>query len=95
MRAHGHVPELLVTFGLSYLVLEFVQLAWGTGPVEYPVPAVLQGPLFTLHGLQFPAYRGFMQGRLRAVVAPEGGKKLYISRAKLAYRMQKNGISAD
>lgn len=31
-----------------------------------------------------PAYRGFMQGRLRAAVAPEGAKKLYISRAKLA-----------
>lgn len=31
-----------------------------------------------------PAYRSFMQGRLRAAVAPEGGKKLYISRAQLA-----------
>src|SRR5215211_4189718 len=25
----GHVPELLVTFGLSYVVLEVVQLLWG------------------------------------------------------------------
>ena len=31
-----------------------------------------------------PAYRSFMQGRLRAAVQPEGGKKLYISRARLA-----------
>ena len=31
-----------------------------------------------------PAYRDFMQGRLRAAVAPEGGKKLYVSRARLA-----------
>jgi len=31
-----------------------------------------------------PAYRAFMQGRLRAAVSPEGGKKLYVSRALLA-----------
>ncbi len=31
-----------------------------------------------------PAYRAFMQGRLRAAVVPKGGKKLYISRARLA-----------
>lgn len=31
-----------------------------------------------------PAYRAFMQGRLRAAVQPEGAKKLYISRARLA-----------
>jgi branched-chain amino acid transport system permease protein len=30
-RVHkfGHVPELLVTFGLSYVILELVQLVWG------------------------------------------------------------------
>jgi branched-chain amino acid transport system permease protein len=33
-RVHpfGHVPELLVTFGLSYVVLEVVQLIWGRRP---------------------------------------------------------------
>ncbi len=61
-RAHrlGHVPELLVTFGLSFVVLEVVQLVWGTGPVDYRVPPELAGPLFTLYGAQFPLYRGFM-----------------------------------
>ena len=33
-RVHkfGHVPELLVTFGLSYLILELVQLRCGGAP---------------------------------------------------------------
>ena len=34
-RVHkfGHVPELLITFGLSYVMLELVQLIWGrAGP---------------------------------------------------------------
>ena len=56
----GHVPELLITFGLSFIVLEMVQLAWGTSSVDYRVPALLAGPLFTLYGTQFPMYRGFM-----------------------------------
>jgi branched-chain amino acid transport system permease protein len=56
----GHVPELLVTFGLSYIILELVQLVWGRTSVDYRVPAMLDGPLFILYGTQFPIYRGFM-----------------------------------
>ena len=61
-RVHkfGHVPELLITFGLSFIILEMVQLVWGTSSVNYRVPAELSGPLFTLFGTQFPLYRGFM-----------------------------------
>lgn len=61
-RVHkfGHVPELLITFGLSFIILEMVQLVWGTSSVDYRVPALLDGPLFTLYGTQFPMYRGFM-----------------------------------
>lgn len=40
-----------------------------------------------------PAYRAFMQGRLRAAVAPEGSKKLYISRARLA--AQRGGVLGE
>jgi branched-chain amino acid transport system permease protein len=61
-RVHkfGHVPELLITFGLSFIILEMVQLVWGTSSVDYRVPQLLEGPLFTLYGTQFPMYRGFM-----------------------------------
>jgi branched-chain amino acid transport system permease protein len=61
-RVHkfGHVPELLITFGLSYVVLELVQLVWGRGSLDYRIPASLEGPLFTIYGTQFPMYRGFM-----------------------------------
>ncbi|MDM0107148.1 branched-chain amino acid ABC transporter permease [Variovorax sp. J22R24] len=61
-RVHkfGHVPELLVTFGLSYLILEVVQLVWGRSTVPYGLPSQLQGPLFTLYGTQFPKSRSFI-----------------------------------
>ncbi len=49
-RVHkfGHVPELLITFGLSYVILELVQLIWGRSAVEFRPPEFLQGPVFTL-----------------------------------------------
>ncbi|MBX9937496.1 MAG: branched-chain amino acid ABC transporter permease [Burkholderiaceae bacterium] len=61
-RVHrfGHVPELLLTWGLSYLVLEVVQLLWGRSTVPYTLPQALQGPLFSLYGVQFPKSRAFI-----------------------------------
>ena len=60
VRAHGHVAELLFTFGLSFLVEEAVQLAWGKAALETRLPAALDGTLFKLGTTAFPTYRGFM-----------------------------------
>ena len=54
----GHVPELLVTFGLSYVVVELIQLLWGRTAVEFPPPEILRSSAFTLinhsvNGLSF------------------------------------------
>ena len=48
-RVHkfGHVPELLITFGLTYVILEVVQLIWGRTTVPFTPPPVLQGSAFT------------------------------------------------
>ena len=48
VHKYGHVPELLITFGLSYVIVELVQLIWGRIAVEFKPPEVLQGPAFTL-----------------------------------------------
>ncbi|MFZ6722847.1 branched-chain amino acid ABC transporter permease [Undibacterium sp. Ji49W] len=60
VHKYGHIPELLFTFGLSYVIVELVQLIWGRSTVPYPIPAALDGPLFTLYTTTFPMYRGFM-----------------------------------
>lgn len=44
----GPVPELLITFGLTYVILELVQLVWGRIALEFRPPDLLQGPVFTL-----------------------------------------------
>ena len=48
VHKYGHVPELLITFGLSYVILELVQLIWGRLAVGFRPPEILQGPAFTL-----------------------------------------------
>ncbi len=69
VHAHGHVAELLFTFGLAYLVEEAVHLVWGRAAVDYAVPAALDGPLFTVFGSSFPVYRGFMAAVAIAMLA--------------------------
>ena len=60
VHKYGHIPELLFTFGLSYVISELVQLVWGRAAVPYPIPPSLDGPLFTLYTTTFPIYRAFM-----------------------------------
>jgi branched-chain amino acid transport system permease protein len=49
-RVHkfGHVPELLITFGLSFVCFELVILTWGRIGVEFLPPVSLRGSAFTL-----------------------------------------------
>ena len=54
VHKHGHVAELLFTFGLAYLIEEAIHLVWGRAAVEYNPPPALDGPLFTVFGSSFP-----------------------------------------
>ena len=62
VHKHGHVAELLFTFGLAFIIGEIVPLIWGRIPVPYRVPEALDFPLFTIAGNAYPAYRLFMMG---------------------------------
>ncbi len=61
-RTHhnGHIAELLFTFGLFFIIERGVQMIWGMLPVPYRIPELLDFPLFSLYGIDFPAYRAFM-----------------------------------
>jgi branched-chain amino acid transport system permease protein len=68
VRRQGHVAELLLTFGLSFLLLEMVQLVWGRGSVTYRVPQALQGSVFTLFDMPFSRYRAFIMAMATVVL---------------------------
>jgi branched-chain amino acid transport system permease protein len=60
VHRQGHVAEILFTFGLAYLIVEFVVMVWGRHPIENRVPVVIDFPLFWLFGTSYPAYKGLM-----------------------------------
>jgi branched-chain amino acid transport system permease protein len=60
VHKNGHVPELLFTFGLAFVIEEVVQMIWGKAPVDFRVPALLDFSAFTVFATTYPAYKLFM-----------------------------------
>ena len=60
-RAHvyGHLHELLLTFGLAYIITEFVKLIWGNFPLAVNIGGFL-GTTVQLFGIIYPVYRIFI-----------------------------------
>ena len=59
VHAYGHAHELLLTFGLAYIIEELVKIIWGNQPVLVQLPALLSGSV-TLFGQEYPVYRLFI-----------------------------------
>src|ERR1044072_1245208 len=60
VHRHGHVAELLFTFGLAFVIEEVVQMIWGKTPADYRIPASLDFTAFTIFSTTYPAYKMFM-----------------------------------
>jgi branched-chain amino acid transport system permease protein len=56
----GHAHELLLTFGLAFIIEEVVKLFYGNYPTNYTMPKYLNFSAFTIYGLDFPFYRLFI-----------------------------------
>ncbi len=59
VHRHGHVAELLFTFGLTFVIQEGVEMVWGKLPVDYRVPPALDFPAFTVFATNYPAFKMF------------------------------------
>ncbi|HEX3140034.1 MAG TPA: branched-chain amino acid ABC transporter permease [Rhizobacter sp.] len=57
---HGHAHELLLTFGLSFIIAETIKLLFGNHPVDYRIPPALDFAAFTIGRQQYPAYRALI-----------------------------------
>jgi len=69
VRPHGHLAELLLTFGAAYLIGEGVKLVWGLQALSAVVPKALDGPLLDVYGVVFSRYRAFMMAVALAMLA--------------------------
>ena len=72
LHRRGPVPALLATFGLSWLLLEAVQLFWGRSSVPYYLPEMLRGAAFTVYGAPFAASRALVTATALLMLAGIG-----------------------
>ena len=80
----GHVGELILTVGVSLVILEGVKIPWGTESLPLRIPPVLVG-LVSFAGLDYPIYRLFMIG-LALVVLSIMALLLYKTRLGMVVR---------
>ncbi len=59
VHAQGHLGELLLTFGLAYIITELVKWYWGNYPLAVNVTGFLSGAI-TIFGFIYPIYRIFV-----------------------------------
>jgi branched-chain amino acid transport system permease protein len=57
----GHLVQLLLTFGLFFVLGELVRGIWGTQTLSIPPPPLLAGDI-ALIGMRYPVYRLFILG---------------------------------
>lgn len=60
VHVYGHMAELILTFGVFYIIGELVKLVWGKLPVDYTLPQELDFTLFHIFSSGFHAYKAFM-----------------------------------
>lgn len=59
VHSYGHAHELMLTFGIFYILVEVVKWIWGTYPLMVYAPPVLSGSI-PFMGATYPIYRLFI-----------------------------------
>jgi branched-chain amino acid transport system permease protein len=59
VHVYGHVQELLLTFGLAYIITELVKWHWGNYPLAVNIGGFL-GSTIQIFGITYPVYRIFI-----------------------------------
>ena len=61
VHAFGHIAELILTVGISLIILAAVKIFWGTQSLPVKIPSLLDG-LVHFWGMDYPIYRLFVIG---------------------------------
>jgi len=59
VHKYGHVQELLLTFGLAYIITELVKWYWGNYPMAVNITGFLSETI-QIFGITYPIYRIFI-----------------------------------
>ncbi len=90
MRRAGPMNQVLVTFGLIFVIVDVVRIVWGDVALGLEQPAMLSGPVEFL-GVSYPAYRVFVIATGLAVMA---GLSLLLNRTQIG-AMIRAGVEND
>jgi branched-chain amino acid transport system permease protein len=60
VHRYGHTHELLLTFGLAFIIEEVIKLFYGDFPVNYAMPSYMKFAAFTIYETNYPFYRLFI-----------------------------------
>jgi branched-chain amino acid transport system permease protein len=60
VHQYGHAHELLLTFGLAFIIEEVIKLFYGDALVSYQMPEYMRFAAFTIFETNYPFYRLFM-----------------------------------
>ena len=80
LYARDHLAQVLATFGVILSINQLVRLAWGSAPLQVPTPALLEGGIQLMPGLQYPLYRAAI---LLAGLATAGLLWLVVERTRV------------
>ena len=69
VHKYGHAHELLLTFGIAFIIEETIKLFYGDAPVAYQMPSYMNFPAFRIFETNYPFYRLFMGGVALAMFA--------------------------
>ncbi len=84
LYAQGQIAQLLATLGLTYVLIELVQLIWGRAPLADMTPEILRNPVQFGNSV-IPLYRIFIV-LVAVLVLATMGLLLYSSRMGLIIR---------
>ncbi len=59
LYSRGHLDQVLLTFGFTFVFSDLVRLVWGTDIRDLPIPEILSG-VFDVGGVIVPKYRVFL-----------------------------------
>ncbi len=57
LYARDHLQQVLASFGVILVLNQGVRVVFGAAPLQVPVPALLEGGITLMPGLQYPVYR--------------------------------------
>ena len=86
-----HLSQVLATFGVILFLNQAVKAIWGAAPLQVPVPALLEGGVVLMPGLQYPLYRIAVLG---AGIATALGLWFLVERTRLGMLVRAGATNA-